>query len=370
MRRMTAMLLMAQLAACNIQETPPQTQIDRLRVLSVQIAGPADPAQSGLPFAELQPGDAAALTPLVLAPGIAPLDDMTATQDLCLEDYRAPRWDRSGAVCAAGSTRAGVLRFWFWCPPQAATLFDDPCTRTSVLGSPDALLSTDGIEPLGGSCPPPGHGALPAPTPTACVQPRADLFTNPPADPLTRRRGVLASVLLLVVVDVDGDYDAGDPASLQRLFGKVQANAIPSVVALKRVPVLENPTNHNPTPTQIRRATIAIQNGDLLGPTGLLNAQYASTDPREQYLQVNTDGTQTQRTEQFDLAWFSGFGRFDSTHTLYEETNIFTPATGSGLDQPPPVPAGADYPLPFVMVVRDGRGGEGWQVRTVRSLRP
>jgi hypothetical protein len=374
MRWIIASTLVPLLAGCNIQDTPPQTQIDRLRVLSVRIDGPPDPASAtGERFAELAPGDAATLTPLLLAPGIgsadgsAPVDDMTVDQDVCLEDYADLSWERSGSTCASGTAKAGVYRFWFWCPPQAATLFYDPCTNTDVLASPEQIFTSGAIQTLGSTCPPPAPGSLPTPTPTACVQPRSDLFQDPNLDPLVPRRGVLMSVLLVAVIDVDGDVAAG---RLDQLVAKIQAKAIPAVVALKRVPVLGQPTNHNPVPTQILNASVPIESGDVLGSEGQLDVGYAGyppNDPRESYVQVNPDGTETPRIEQLDTAWFSGFGRFDSIHTLFGETNVFTPATGNGIDQPPPGPAGSNYSMPFAIVVRDGRGGEGWAVRSVAA---
>ncbi len=381
MRATIALALGLLLAGCNIQDTPPQTQIDRLRVLSVRIDGPLRDANgqldpNGKPAAELAPGDAAILTPLVLAPGIgsangiAPIDDMTVDQDVCLEDYARLSWERSGSTCASGTAKAAVYRFWFWCPPQAATLFYDACTNTDVLASPEQIFTSGDIQTLGPTCPPPAPGSPPAPTPTACSQPRPDLFQDPNLDPLVPRRGVLMSVLLVAVVDVDGDVAAG---RLDQLVAKIQAKAIPVVVVLKRVPVLGQPTNYNPPPTDILNASIAIQNGNLLGREGQLDVGYTGyppNDPREPYVQVNPDGTETSRIEQLDTAWFSGFGRFDSAHTLFGETNVFTPATGNGIDQPPPGPSGSSYSMPFAIVVRDGRGGEGWVVRSVSVARP
>ncbi len=379
MRWIIASTLVLLLAGCNIQDTPPQTQIDRLRVLSIRIDGPTDPASTSVPperFAELAPGQSATLTPLVLAPGIGPadglasFDDMTVGQDVCLEDYANLSWDRSGSICASGTAKAGVYRFWFWCPPQAATLFYDPCTNTDVLASPGQVPETSGIQPLYGTCPPPPSGSAPAPFPTACVQPPSGLFDGLGPTDLTRRRGVLMSVLLLTVIDADGDVAAGRRSEL---FAKIQTNTVPAVLALKRIPVLDQPANHNPMPNAISGDSGTISDGASLGRTGQLSVGYAGyppNDPRESYVQVNPDGTETRRTERLDTAWFSGFGRFDSVHTLFGETNLFTPATGKDIDQPPPGPTGSEYSMPFVIVVRDGRGGEGWIVHSVVVARP
>ncbi len=351
MRWPIALTLAVLLAACSSADTPPRTQIDRLRVLSVRIDGPQDPASpSGQRFAEIKPGEAATLTPVVLAPGIAPVDEMTVGQTVCLEDYHQPRWDRGGPACP--SKTADVLRFWFWCPPQAATLYDDPCTRTDVLGSPGAVLSTEGIEPLGPTCEAQAAAALPTPAPTACVKPRSDLFEGEPSDALVRQRGVLMNVLLLTIIDVDGDHAAG---RFSELIDKLQARSIPAVLSLKRVPVLDQPTNHNPVITALSGSSGAIENGSTLGHDEHLGV---SAEPAERYDQVNLDGTVTSRTEKLDIAWLSGFGRFDDAHTLLEESNTFDPATGDDIDLPPP--GTGDYSMPFVVVARDQRGGEAW----------
>jgi hypothetical protein len=369
MRATIALALGLSLAGCNIEETAPQTQIDRLRVLSVRIDGPTDPA-SGAPFAELAPGESATLTPLVLAPGIgpangsAPIDEMSVDQDVCMEDYAAPTWERRGASCASGTAKARVYRFWFWCPPQAATLYYDACTDTDVLASPGEVFTSAGIQALGPTCPPPATGSTPVPTATACVQPPADLFHGPGLDPLVPRRGVLMNILLVTVVDVDGDVAAG---RLDALVAKMGAKAVPAVVALKRVPVLATPANHNPAPADIANAAVPIHDGDVLDREGQLEVLYPS-DPRESHVQVNADGSETAQVEQIDTAWFSGFGRFDDAHTLFDETDVFTPATGDGIDQAPP--GTGNYSMPFAVVARDGRGGEGWLVRMVSAPRP
>ncbi len=369
-----ALALATVVAGCSIQDTPPQTQIDRLRVLSVRIDGAVDPSSAtGETYAEIAPGQSATLTPLVLAPGIGsidgatPIDGMTVDQDVCLEDYLGLSWERSGLTCASGTSKANVYRFWFWCPPQAATLFYDPCTRTDVLASPAQAFGTGGIQPLRGTCPPPPSGSVPTPVPTACVQPDPNLFSDPSLDPLVRRRGVLMSILLVTVIDVDGDVPAG---RFDELLAKIQTSAVPSVVALKRVPVLEQPTNHNPTPSAVSGDSGTISNGTPLGRAGGLGIAYSDDPPYESYVQVNPDGSETPRLEQLDAAWFSGFGRFDSAHTLLDETNLFTPATGGGIDRPPPGPSGSSYSMPFAVVVRDGRGGEGWAMWMVRVARP
>ncbi len=366
MRAPAAFALALLVAGCNIQETTPRTQIDRLRVLSVRIDGPLrdgngqlDP--NGKPAAELAPGDTATLTPLVLAPGIAPVGDMTAEQTVCLQNGQ-PSWDRDGAnACAAGSTEGKVYRFWFWCPPVAQTLSYDPCTSTDVLASPEQIPQTTGIAPLGPTCD--STPVQPLPAPTACVRPPPDLFSGLPPDALVRRRGVLMNVLLLAVAGTESDFAAG---GLPQLLATARTQSVPvAVVALKRIPVLDQPTNHNPLPTAVAGASGAILDGALLGHEGQLAV---SADPPESYVQVNPDGTETPKAEQLDTAWFSGFGRFDSAHTLLTETNSFTPATGKDLDQPPP--GTGDYSMPFGVVVRDGRGGEGWLVRTVTVARP
>lgn len=80
------------------------------------------------------------------------------------------------------------------------------------------------------------------------------------------------------------------------------------------------------------------------------------------------DGALTARTEQLDTSWLSGFGRFEDMSNL--EVNTFEPATGEGIDQPPPGLPGSDYAMPIAVVVRDRRGGEQWIVRTVTVARP
>ncbi|HTP30051.1 MAG TPA: hypothetical protein VMK12_30885 [Anaeromyxobacteraceae bacterium] len=378
MRAATALslgLFVLFVASCSVQDTPPQSQIDRLRVLSVQIEGQVDASQHGCStnpnnanastctFAELAPGQSASLTALVLAPGISTIFDMTVDQTVCMDDYRELRWDRGGPACP--TSPVPVLRFWFFCPPQGATLFEDPCTSTDVLAKPSLVLSTPGIEPLGAGCGP-QTAALPTSVPVACVTPSAELFQGLAPDALPVRRGVLMSVLLLSVIDEDGDYAAGRWSDL---INKVDVGSIPAVLTLKRVPVLGQPANHNPQIASVfSNSGLTLRNGDRSDTLGHHEDFAVSASAPEDYLRVDLDGTTSQQTEQLDVAWLSGFGRFDSGHTLINQKNWFDVAKGTGIDLPPP--GTGNYLMPFVAVLRDGRGGESWLVSEVQAPRP
>lgn len=341
MRRLASTALLLALAACNEPDTAPQTQVDRLRVLSVR----ADPP-------EIAPGQATTLAPLVGAPGIDQMGDATAPQTVCLRGGQ-PSWDRlASGGCAAGAIEAPIVRLWFSCEPTPETVSNNPCTSVDNLASPGDLITSGAV------------GQLSASTTYSPTPPDPALFDGLPPDSVVRRHGVLMVVGLIVAVDVDGDLAAGRLDALQQ---KIEANTIPNLLALKRVNVLDDPTNHDPRPAALKSVEGDLHDGDPAGWREPLDLRY-DADPRESWTQVNVDGTTEQRTEQLVASWFSGFGRFDKERTLFGEKTTYFPAGGKGIDQPPP---GSDpeYTMPLGAVVRDGRGGEGWIVITVRVKR-
>lgn len=326
--------LLAVLAACGGEDYAPQTMIDRLRVLAVNADKP-----------EISPGDGAVLTPLVIAPGIDQWTDMTRAQSVCLRDRR-PAWARlPDGRCGPDTREAPVVRLWFYCSPSSANVENSPCANTDTLSSPGQIGNTPGVQVLG-----PGE--------TATVSAPADLFSRLAPDAAVRRHGVLLVTVLVVAIDADGDLAAG---RIDALGKKVQENQVPNVLALRRILIKDGAANDPPRPSAITFGTGDVTDGLRIGPQ-TFGVRF-DVDPREPYTLVSQDGKESAATERPIISWLSGFGRFSIERTLYGETTDFAPPDGSTYDRLPP--GTGDFAMPLVVVVRDGRGGEGWLVKTV-----
>jgi hypothetical protein len=337
-RGLLASALVALLAACSGEDYAPQTMIDRLRVLAVDADKP-----------EIVPGDAAVLTPLVIAPGIDQWTDMTRAQSVCLRDRR-PAWERlPDGRCGPGTSEAPVVRLWFYCSPSSDNVENSPCANTDTLSSPDQIGNTPGVHALG-------------PGATATVSAPADLFSRLAPDAAVRRHGVLLVTVLVVAIDADGDLAAG---RIDALSKKVQENRVPNVLTLRRVLVKEGAANDPPHPSAISFGPGDVTDGLRIGPQ-TLGVRF-DVDPREPYTLVSQDGKESPAKERPIISWLSGFGRFTVERTLYGETTDFSPPDGSAYDRLPP--GTSDFAMPLVVVVRDGRGGEGWLVKTVLLAR-
>lgn len=128
-----------------------------------------------------------------------------------------------------------------------------------------------------------------------------------------------------------------------------------SVNAFKRIMVSTNPNkNNNPSLSQVLSNTTALSVLPSLASypstTVILSAAPSSTSA-ETYQVQQSDGSFKSETESLITTWFYSDGTLDQFRTENEAGDAWTP--------PQPHPSG--HSTVFVVVLRDGRGGEDIQ---------
>lgn len=227
---------------------------------------------------------------------------------------------------------------WVICDPDPTGVLGSPCATQQAARDPGELL--------GGGVP--GIHVHPF-TRTATWEAPANAFDGLPPGSVARRRGLEATVLLIV-------FEGEDLEALRR--GEVEAQ-----FALKRVRVVDAGTTPNRNP---RIADVTLDGVPLPAdaapevPRATPFSLAAAHDPalEEPFARVLSDGTEEARTEPSVFSWFTTGGRFEQLGGLTSNTIGPAPVTL----QPPDAGARVDL---FVLL-RDGRGGLDWTARTVR----
>ena len=125
-------------------------------------------------------------------------------------------------------------------------------------------------------------------------------------------------------------------------------------LAFKRVPVSLSPTpNHNPEITGLSVDDVVLEEDEVL--TALAEQTYViepmiGDDDVEDYVYLNSDCEEEERTEEPYFSWYATTGSFDQTFSLYPYTSVeWTPDETAESGQ-------------IIVVVRDRRGGMAWSV--------
>lgn len=235
---------------------------------------------------------------------------------------------------------------WVGCEPDPIDFNRSACNDTSALLQPTAFATF-----------PPGVRLLGFGT-HASYASASTLFDGVAADDPVRLNGTSGPVLAVVIGEKINPTSTD--AELRELFGRIERQELPTVMALTRVTVSEKEKkNQNPTlqPLQFDGATLP-PNAKLLVKPGqhvkVLPA--AGESSAEQYDVVLPERTET-RTESLVVAWYSTSGRFDAARVdlSMDATTTFI-APGEFTDDPVPEKRTGT----LFTVLRDDRGGKAF----------
>lgn len=236
---------------------------------------------------------------------------------------------------------APALTFvWVLCDPHPTGLVGTACTQQDTMRDFSKILAGEV----------PGVRVSMAARPT--YQAPADAIDRLPAGSLGRERGVNATALLVVFEVPLSEIGSG-------------AQPVEMVVkSLRIVPDGLSP-NTNPVVAEVRLGGEALSGEGAPRVTGgaeVAVSAAASAESEETFVRFLPDGTRAEEKEQMVFSWFATGGHFDSltgrgTRTIGREPALFT------------LPTAAEVPTGFMdvyVVLRDGRGGTDWAVRTLR----
>ena len=299
----SAGLLLA-LTGCTNASFSPETLVNDLRVLSIQVEPP-----------EVGPGENAKLSIL--------------------------KTDQTGVVSSL---------IWVGCEPDPQDLGRSACNDAAILLRPTEIVNyPPGLQLL-------GFGL------TAQYRSTATVFDVLPADSLIRRTGTVGQVLGLVIGEEVDPLAEGE--KLRGYFARIEAKETPVVVSLTRVLVSEKPAaqrNKNPGIVDLfvdgakhpRGGRIPVKAGARLALT-----VQVPDDVRQMYVEPQPTGD-VQKVETVVGAWYSSGGRFSRERfdvTTTDATTFIAPGSAEFPDDPVP-----DRRTGTVwLVVRDDRGGQSF----------
>ena len=299
------------LAGCH-EDPPPPTPgsfLDTLRVLGVK----ADPP-------EITPNDQSILTTLVYDPKLYP-DQMVA--------------------------------IWVFCEPSPTSTLGTKCADAQTARDPSSIISS-----LFSQSDPAIQIRLFDRMKTS-YRPSDQLRTmfNRMSD-IDRQRGVSVDVVLLVfestdLTEVMLDLNSREPS-------------IPSVFTLKTLRVAEpaGQANTNPTIEAFRVQGRETEANETVLQPGLKRIELSvlpSQDSLQTFTRYLPDGTVLQQQEELSVSWFTTIGSFEEGNEAAARTSGANPIH---LLLDPSVPRQSAAEVYAVM--RDGRGGTDWAVRTIK----
>lgn len=296
-------------ASCNSDPGPeakPGSYLDTLRVLGVQAEPP-----------EIAPGQQTFLNALVYDPKLYPEQ---------------------------------MIYIWVYCEPSRDSALGTKCADVDTIRNPSSFLG----------------GLLGQGDPSIQVRlfdharskytASANLLAGMTAD--QKRRGVNVDVIMLAFESTDltevlFDVNSGDPK-------------IPMVITLKTLHVAEGTedTNRNPKIEALRVQGVETEAETTVRYPGLKRIELSalpSGDSLQKFTRYLPDGTVLVQDEELSVSWFTTAGSFEEgfataartsganpIHLLLDPTNVKESATE------------------VYAVLRDGRGGTDWAVRTIK----
>lgn len=297
--------LAALLTACTPEDFPVESLVDRLRVLGIS-SSPAD----------LQPGETARLSALVLDP-----------------------------------TRPGqqTTTFWIGCDPDPFNLNRSVCSDPSVVNDPSRLGDMASL--------PAGVRFIGLNAQASYTAPRG-LFDVLASDDPRRVLGTTGQVLGISIAEEVAP--TAPMEELREVFGRVQRGELRSLVSLFRLRISEDPErNRNPAVARLLVDDTDWPQGArlMMTPGQKLKLDVDAADEAFEPFTATTPNGVEPRTERILVAWYSTMGRFSEDRTAMREA-VKTVLTAPGVKSFDPVPERRTGTL--WTVLRDTRGGLAW----------